>query len=61
MVWEVLLYVCCFYWLMSKAVFGQWLNRVKLGGKSKQRWRERADRVSKKPCCHQRRKMQAAS
>ena len=29
MVWEVLLSMCCFYWLMNKeAAFDQWLNRV---------------------------------
>ena len=28
-VWEVLLYMCCFYWLVNKEIaFGQWLNRI---------------------------------
>ena len=40
-VWKVLLYMCCFYWLINKAAFGQWFNRVKPGRKFKQRWRER--------------------
>ena len=37
MVWEVFLYMCCFYWFMNKAVSNQWLSRVKPDGKSKQR------------------------
>ena len=36
MVWEVHLYMCCFYWLVNEAAFSQWLNRVKPGRISKQ-------------------------
>ena len=52
MVWEILLSICCFYWLMNKAAFGQWLNRVKPSRKFKQRWRKRVGRVREKPCSH---------
>ena len=48
--WEVLLCMCCFYWLINKAAFGQWCNRVKPGEKPKQRCREGVGGVRKKPC-----------
>ena len=28
LVWEVLLYICCFYWLMNKAASGQSISEV---------------------------------
>ena len=51
------LYVSCFYWLINEAAFSQWLNRVKLGRKYKQRGREREGGVRKKICSHTRRQM----
>ena len=47
---EVLLYMCCFYWLMNKTAFGQYPNRVKPGRKSEHRCGERVGRVRNKTC-----------
>ena len=34
LMWEVLLYMCCVYWLMNKeAAFSQWLNKIQSGWK----------------------------
>ena len=40
--------MCCFYWFINEAAFGQYFNRVKPGGKSKQICRERVGRVREK-------------
>lgn len=46
--------MCYFYWLINKAASGQWLNRVKAGGKSEQRCRERVDGIREKSYSHHR-------
>ena len=40
MMWDVLLYICCFYWLINKAISANGLT-VKSGMKSEQRDRDR--------------------
>ena len=42
---------------MNKAAFSQGLNRVKPGGKSKQRRRKRVGGVSEEPCRHNKRQI----
>ena len=53
LMWDVLLYMCCFYWLMNNChyywIIGQWLSKVKSGRKSEKRFRERESESDR---CH---------
>ena len=54
--WDVLLYMSVFYWLMNKAVSAN-ISRVKAGRIFEKRYTERVAGVREMPCSCQKRQM----